>query len=103
MAADLRQATAGFIEDDTSYSDAIDQAAADTDRALAMVMKNRDTDIIRQIDGALRRIEQGTYGDCERCDDAIGEARIKAFPFTTVCVECKTEMETEEHRFPGRA
>lgn len=103
MAADLRQATAAFIGDEASYTDSVDQAAADTDKTLALQMKNRDRDILWQIDEALRRIDSGVFGECERCSEAISEARIKAFPLTTLCIDCKAELESEEHRFPGRA
>lgn len=102
LAADLRQATAGFINDDTTYGDSLDQAAADVDKAFLHQMKNRDRDILWQIDEALKRIDDGVFGTCERCDESISEARIKAFPFTTLCIDCKAELESEERRAPSR-
>jgi DnaK suppressor protein len=102
LAADLRAATAQFINDDASYTDSIDQAAAETDKTLAMQMKNRERDILWQIDEALKRIDEGVFGECERCSEAIAEARIRAFPLTTLCIDCKAEIENEEQRFPGR-
>jgi DnaK suppressor protein len=102
LAADLRAATAQFINDDSSYTDSIDQAAAETDKTLAMQMKNRERDTLWQIDEALKRIEEGNFGECERCAEPIAEARIRAFPFTTLCIDCKAEIENEEQRFPGR-
>ncbi|CAK9249842.1 unnamed protein product [Sphagnum jensenii] len=98
----LRVATAEFLNDESLYTDAIDQASADIDKSFAMQLKNRDRDTLIQVDGALRRIEAGDFGICERCEDEISEARIKAFPFTTLCIDCKAELESEEHRFPGR-
>jgi DnaK suppressor protein len=103
MASELRQATAEFISDDTTYNDSLDQAAADVDRSFTLQMKNRERDTLWQIDEALERIEAGTFGLCERCEEEISEARIKVFPFTTLCIDCKAELESEEHRFPGRA
>jgi DnaK suppressor protein len=103
MAQELRQATAYFINDDTTYQDTIDQASADIDRSFALQMKSRERDILWQIDAALKRIETDTFGTCERCDESISEARIKAFPFTTLCIDCKAELESEEQRFPGRS
>jgi DnaK suppressor protein len=99
----LRVATAEFINDESVYTDAIDQASADVDKSFAMQMKNRERDTLLQIQEALRRIEAGAFGECDRCGEQISEARMKAFPFTTVCVDCKAEMEAEEHRFPGRS
>lgn len=103
LAKDLRQATSDFLNDESSYTDAVDQASADTDKSLLLQMKNRERDTLLQIDEALKRIDEGNYGECERCDEPISEARMKAFPFTTLCVDCKAELESEEQRFPGRA
>jgi DnaK suppressor protein len=103
IASDLRQATQNFIADEEVHADAVDQAAADTDRTLVMQMKNREREILFQIDAALRQVDNGTFGECERCSESIAEARLKAFPFTTLCIDCKAELESEEHRFPGRA
>jgi DnaK suppressor protein len=99
LARDLLQATAEFINDDTSYTDAVDQASADTDRTLALQMKNRDRDILWQIDEALRRIEAGTFGECERCGEEIADARMRANPATTLCIDCQAELESEQVRF----
>ena len=46
--------------------------------------------IRREIDRALSRIADGTYGVCEACDGAIPYRRLKALPATTVCFNCKT-------------
>jgi DnaK suppressor protein len=102
LAADLRAATHEFIETEASYTDTLDQAAADTDRSFALQLKNRERNILWEIDGALRRIDSGDFGDCERCGEEISEARIKAFPFTTLCIDCKTELESEQNRFQVR-
>jgi DnaK suppressor protein len=102
LAEDLRQATVNLINDESVYTDSVDQAAADTDKSFVLQMKNRDRNSLWQIDEAIRRLNDGSFGDCERCGDAISEARIEAFPFTTLCIDCKAELESEEHRFPGR-
>jgi DnaK suppressor protein len=103
LAQGVRQATADMINDDETYADAVDQASADTDRAVSVHIKNREREILVQIDQALRRMEEGIFGECEQCGDDISEARIKAFPFTTLCIDCKAELESEENRYPGRA
>lgn len=91
----LRQSTQSFIEDDVIYTDSVDQAAADSDKAILAQMKNRDRDILLQLNEALRRIDHGVYGLCEFCDEPISEARIHAFPLTTLCIDCKSEMEAQ--------
>lgn len=103
LAVELRQATTDMINEDPFFADSIDQASADTDRNFTVALKNRQRGVLLQIDEALRRLDTGAYGDCVQCGDPIAEARIRAFPFTTLCIDCKAELESEEHRFPGRA
>lgn len=103
LAEDLRQATAQLINDESYYTDSVDQAAADTDKSFTLQMKNRERDVLWQIDEAIKRLDEGSFGECERCGEAISEGRIEAFPFTTLCIDCKAELESEEHRFPGRS
>ncbi len=102
LSKELRASTESLLNDEPSFADSVDQAAADSDRAIAVQIKNRDRDTLVQINQALRRMDEGAFGSCERCSDAISDARIKAFPFTTLCIDCKAELESEEHRFPGR-
>lgn len=54
---------------------------------------------LREIDGALQRIRDGIYGQCEDCGEPISETRIKALPLVTLCLECKKASELE-HRNP---
>jgi DnaK suppressor protein len=102
LAREVRQATQDMVNDDETYADSVDQASADADRAVSVHIKNREREILVQIDQALRRMEEGIFGECERCSEDISEARIKAFPFTTLCIDCKAELESEENRYPGR-
>ena len=102
IAEDLRMATVQLINDQDVYTDTSDQAAADTDKNLILQMKNRDRNTLWQIDEALKRLEDGVFGECERCGELISNGRIEAFPFTTLCIDCKGELESEEHRFLGR-
>jgi DnaK suppressor protein len=103
LATGIRAATERMIDDDEQFADAVDAAAADSDRAVSVHIKNREREALGQIDQALRRMEEGIFGECERCGEDIAEARIKAFPFTTLCIDCKAELESEENRYPGRA
>jgi DnaK suppressor protein len=102
LAGGLRRSTHDLIEDEALYSDSIDQAAADTDRTFAVLLKNREHTTMMQIDAALKRIDAGEFGECERCGEEISEARIKVFPFTTLCIDCKSEAESEQRRAPNR-
>lgn len=103
LTADFKAATAQWLNEESNFADAIDQAAAETEKALEAHIKNRGRDTLVQIDEALKRIEEGRFGECVRCDEQIAEARLKAFPLTTLCIDCKAELESEDHRFLARA
>lgn len=57
---------------------------------------------IMMIDEALRRLQEGTYGVCERCGEEIGAARLEVQPHTIFCVQCKEDLEREEAQREGR-
>lgn len=99
LTAGLRASTSQWLNEESSFPDSVDQAAAETEKALEAQIKNRGRDTLQQIDEALKRIEAGRFGVCESCDEAISEARLKAFPLTTLCIDCKAELESESHRF----
>ena len=48
---------------------------------------------IEQVERAINRIDEGTYGQCERCGNSIPIARLEAFPAATLCVSCKQRQE----------
>jgi DnaK suppressor protein len=99
LVRDLSQATADLLnQDEDNYTDSIDQASADIDRGLTLQMKNREHEVLAQIDAALRRIELGSFGICDQCSGEIGEARMAAHPETILCIECKAELESEQRR-----
>jgi RNA polymerase-binding transcription factor DksA len=45
------------------------------------------------VEGAVKRIDQGTYGVCESCGNPVGKMRLQAFPRATLCMECKQRQE----------
>jgi DnaK suppressor protein len=98
MATELRQSTAEFLNEETAYTDSVDMASAETDRNLAAQMNNRERETLFQMDEALRRLDMGTFGNCEQCEEEISAARLKVYPFTTLCVDCKAELESEKRR-----
>ncbi len=52
-------------------------------------------DVLRQVDGALARIDDGTYGTCQRCGEPINEERLEAVPYVEFCIECQTFLERQ--------
>ena len=98
LATDLQAVTANMIDDDEMFADSVDQAAADTDRTVTVQMQNRDRGVLKSLDDALRRIDAGQFGECQNCSEEIGEARIRANPAATLCIDCKSELEDEQRR-----
>lgn len=73
--------------------DEVDQANADIEQSMRMQLKNRETFTLQKINAALRRIEDGSYGECESCGESIELRRLQARPTTTLCIACKEEEE----------
>jgi len=78
------------------YSDPADRASAESDWTFTLRLRDRDRKLIKKINEALDRIEDGTFGVCDDCDEEIGIPRLKARPVTTLCIECKSRREEEE-------
>lgn len=50
-------------------------------------------DLVDQVERALERIQEGTYGTCESCGKGIEVARLRALPYASLCIECKRREE----------
>jgi DnaK suppressor protein len=59
-------------------------------------MRDRERKLITKIKEALERIENGTYGICEECEEEIFEGRLNARPVTKLCIDCKSRQESDE-------
>lgn len=77
-------------------ADFADIASLESDRTFHLRLRDRERKLVQKIDQALDRIEDGTFGLCERCGEDIGEERLKARPVTTFCINCKTRLEEGE-------
>ena len=72
-----------------------DDAIADAAAAMDVAMVIRESQELQNIEAALARIEDGSYGICVDCGDGIARARLKAYPMATRCMPCQ---EKHEHR-----
>ena len=70
-----------------------DVATVTFDREMASTLEENSTHVLTEIDGALGRIENGTYGVCQRCGNSIGDERLEALPWATLCIDCKRKQE----------
>jgi len=69
-------------------------AATDTfERTKDYAIDENHRELIERIDEALRKIEEGTYGTCDRCGAEISVERLKAIPYATLCINCQESLE----------
>lgn len=61
----------------------------------ALNIASGESNWIKEIDNALERIEEGSYGVCEGCNEAIPKKRLEAFPSARYCIKCQEEFERE--------
>jgi len=70
-----------------------DESFADLMVDVNLAEIDRDLEELRLIDGAMRRMHDGNYGDCTECDSPIELARLRAAPFASRCFECQSAFE----------
>lgn len=76
-------------------AEAQEEAQLDAERDITLRNLDSGTRCLRDIDAALARIEEGTYGICIRCEESIGKRRLDALPWTALCLVCQQEIEGE--------
>jgi RNA polymerase-binding protein DksA len=95
----LHEETPGSLEDETeeiignSDNHLGDTATATLDREIDYSLEENSEHVLRAIDAALRRIEDGTYGICETCGQPISQERLEAIPYATQCIDCRRKGE----------
>jgi DnaK suppressor protein len=70
-------------------ADALDEVQNATERELAIRSLDRDSNLLRKVRGALRRIEEGGFGVCLHCEEDISPKRLAAVPWTMFCIQCQ--------------
>jgi len=85
-----------MTDEKTNFPDPTDRASLESDRNFELRIRDRERKLIMKIQEALERIDEGEFGICESCGEEIGEARLRARPVTTLCIDCKTEQERQE-------
>ena len=93
----LHEENPGSIQDEAQDSTAdnhpADVATVTFDRELDYSLEENEERLLAAIDAALERIDEGTYGMCNTCGQAIGEERLEALPWTMQCIDCKRKEE----------
>jgi|SRR4051812_45942803 DnaK suppressor protein len=81
---------------DDGVKDSVDMSLQDVNQELALRLGERESQAVAEIDEALRRIDEGTYGQCERCGKEIDERRLEAMPTARFDAACQTEIEASQ-------
>ncbi|HXN41000.1 MAG TPA: TraR/DksA C4-type zinc finger protein [Myxococcaceae bacterium] len=85
--------------DTDDLPDEIDLASSEYAQSMIFRLRDREKFLLKKIERALIRIEDGTFGICERCDETISPKRLDARPVTTLCIRCKEEQEKKEKSY----
>jgi DnaK suppressor protein len=87
---------------DTSTGDPVDIASLEINQNSLQKIGKRELNHLKKIDAALKKMDEGTYGECESCGEPIAVARLMARPVAQLCIDCKTDQENEERRYSDR-
>ena len=90
---DLRADKATALEGNDGVEDSGEMSELDLNRSTALDLAGRQTQLIEEIDEALQRIEDGTYGQCFSCGKPLDEERLKAMPTAKYDVACQAAIE----------
>jgi len=96
----LRQRRSGATTEQQPGDEA-DLASEDAEVSLETRLMDRDAKLLREVERALEKVQDGLYGLCEGTDEPIGYARLKLRPWTRYSVTYKEELEREEKRMGG--
>ena len=80
-----------------NFPDPVDRSTIETDRNFVLRIRDRERQLAEKIRKALLRIENGTFGICDKCEEEIAFKRLEARPVTTQCIDCKTKEEAYEN------
>ena len=69
--------------------DALDEVQHAAERELAIRNLDRESQLLRNVRGALRRLDEGIFGVCMHCDEDINPKRLNAVPWTPFCIQCQ--------------
>jgi len=86
----------GMVLDANDLPDEMDLASSEYIQSFEFRLRGREKSLLSKLDLALKKIDDGTFGICEICDEPIGKKRLEARPETSLCIKCKEDQEREE-------
>jgi DnaK suppressor protein len=91
--ADSGDAAGDVVELDQARVGRLSRMDAMQAQAMAQASGQRRQTMLREISAALKRIDEGDYGTCERCDEAINPRRLEVDPTARLCIDCASAAE----------
>src|SRR5438093_12431922 len=88
-----RDKAAGNAQPDDGIQDLADKAASAYSKELNFSLSDGERNLLMQIEEALSRTEEGTFGTCTNCGNQVGEKRLQAVPWTPYCIDCQELQE----------
>ncbi len=85
--------------DPDDLPDEMDLASSEYLQSFTFRLRGREKTFLKKIDHALAKIEEGTFGICEECEEPISIKRLEARPETTLCIRCKEDQERIEKAY----
>jgi DnaK suppressor protein len=95
LVRDNQQAALDMIADD-GVKDSVDMSLQDVNQELQLRLGERESQAVADIDQALLRIEEGSYGICQSCNKAIDERRLEAVPTARYDAACQSKLEAQQ-------
>ena len=96
LMGDTKSTIEGLQDSTRNIPDVADRASEETDRALELRTRDRERKLVSKIDAALRRIDQGEFGYCEKTGEPISLKRLDARPIATMTLEAQERHERRE-------
>jgi DnaK suppressor protein len=85
--------------DPDDLPDEMDLASSEYLQSFQFRLRGREKTFLKKIEIALKKIEEGTFGICESCEEPISMKRLEARPETTLCIRCKEDQERTEKAY----
>jgi len=90
----LKKSQKDAAGDISGYTYHMADVASDTyDREFSLGLASNERQSLYELDDAIKKIEEGTFGICEECKSVITKTRLKAVPFARLCVKCQEKKE----------
>ena len=99
LLGNAKRALSGDIHvDPDDFPDEMDTASSEVSLQFTGRLREREQGLLSKINAALEKIEQGEFGACMSCGEAIGMPRLRARPVAELCIDCKSDEEKLERR-----